>query len=66
MRLPHPSIPALLTGALLAGALAAPAAAAPPPSITFREHAAAARHFWTPARMRAAQPSPTPRRSTRC
>ena len=61
MRLPRPSIPTLIAAALLAGAIAAPAAGATTPSITFREHAAAARHFWTPARMRAAQPIEGPR-----
>jgi V8-like Glu-specific endopeptidase len=70
MRFPHPSIPVVLAGALAIAALLAPAAgaaaeagpdAAPPgqaavPSISFAEHAAQARSFWTPERMRAALP----------
>jgi hypothetical protein len=56
MRLSRHSIPLVLAGALAIGALAVPAAGATPPSISFREHAAATRHFWTPARMRAARP----------
>jgi V8-like Glu-specific endopeptidase len=70
MRLPRHSIPLVLAGALVAGALAVPAAGAATgsvasgaasdpaaaPSISFREHAAATRRFWTPARMRAARP----------
>lgn len=71
MRPPRHSISLLLAGALVAGALAAPGAGAAvgdgaassttgdvasTPSITFREHAAETRRFWTPARMRAARP----------
>jgi V8-like Glu-specific endopeptidase len=70
MRFLRPPILALLAGTLLlaAGAPAAAAGAAIPsgagpdgsaeatPSITFPERAAEARSFWTPERMRAAQP----------
>jgi hypothetical protein len=53
MRFPHLPILVVLTGLLLA----APAAAgALTPSVTFPEHATEARHFWTPARMKAARP----------
>jgi V8-like Glu-specific endopeptidase len=61
MRLPRHSIPLVLAGALAIGALAVPAAGAAGPSISFREHAAATRHFWTPARMQAARPVRGPR-----
>jgi V8-like Glu-specific endopeptidase len=66
--MPRSSIPVVLAVALLTGMLTAPAAGAAgrgstdagtagsAPSISFREHAAATRRFWTPARMRAAQP----------
>jgi V8-like Glu-specific endopeptidase len=62
MRFPRPSIPVSCACLLLVGALALPtsgeAASGPAatPSVSFREHAAAARRFWTPARMRAARP----------
>ncbi|MFT3865770.1 MAG: hypothetical protein QM729_16005 [Solirubrobacterales bacterium] len=69
MRPPRHSITSVLATALVAGALLAPAAGAATgsagsaagavastPSISFREHAAAARRFWTPARMKAARP----------
>jgi V8-like Glu-specific endopeptidase len=68
MRPPRSSIPVVLAAALLIGALAAPTVQAAPaateattvggaaaPSISFRAHAAAARRFWTPARMRSAR-----------
>jgi V8-like Glu-specific endopeptidase len=55
MRLPRPPIPTVLAAALLVAASAAPAAGASVPSISFRAHAAEARRFWTPARMRAAR-----------
>jgi V8-like Glu-specific endopeptidase len=75
MRLRHHSIPLVLAGALVAGALAVPAAGAATgsvasgvasdpaaaPSISFREHGAATRRFWTPARMRAARPIAGPK-----
>ncbi len=61
MRFPRPSISLALGAALVLGALAAPAAEAAPPSISFAAHAAAARRFWTPARMRAARPIVGPR-----
>jgi V8-like Glu-specific endopeptidase len=70
MRFPHLSIPIVLAGALAIAAFLAPAAgasvdlgpdaptgrAAAVPSISFAEHAAKARSFWTPKRMRAARP----------
>jgi V8-like Glu-specific endopeptidase len=56
MRISRPSIPVVLAGALAIAALAAPAPAAAVPSISFAEHAAQARGFWTPERMRAARP----------
>jgi hypothetical protein len=56
MRLPRPSIPVVIAAALVVGALAAPAAGAVVPSVSFAGHAAEARRFWTPERMRAAQP----------
>jgi V8-like Glu-specific endopeptidase len=71
MRFPHPSIPSVLAGALAIAAFLAPAAGAAVgvgpdaaatapatavPSISFAEHAAQARGFWTAERMRAARP----------
>jgi V8-like Glu-specific endopeptidase len=56
MRFPHLSIPVILAGALAIAALVAPAAGAAVPSVSFAEHAAQARHFWTTERMRAARP----------
>jgi V8-like Glu-specific endopeptidase len=56
MRPPRSSIHLVVAAVLAFGALAVPAAQAAPPSISFHEHAAAARQFWTPARMRAARP----------
>ena len=57
MRFPRPSIPVVLAGALAIVALAVPAVgAAAVPSISFAEHAAQARSFWTPERMREARP----------
>jgi len=71
MRFPCPSISVVLAGALAIAALLAPAAGAAVdvagpaasitaraavPSVSFAEHAAQARHFWTPERMGAARP----------
>jgi V8-like Glu-specific endopeptidase len=56
MRFPRPSIITILTGALALSVAFAPAAGAAVPSISFAEHAAQARSFWTPERMRAARP----------
>ena len=72
MRLLRHSIPLVLAGALVTAAIAAPGAVAAPaapsggsvsaagdastPSISFPERAAEARSFWTPERMKAAQP----------
>ncbi|HVX33615.1 MAG TPA: hypothetical protein VHA80_10800 [Solirubrobacterales bacterium] len=46
----------LVPAAVAAGTAHAARAHASTPSISFAEHAAAARRFWTPARMRAARP----------
>jgi V8-like Glu-specific endopeptidase len=72
MRFPRLPILAVLTCLLVAGALGAPAAGIAAasvvdgpsdpgagdatPSVSFPERAATARHFWTPARMKAARP----------
>jgi V8-like Glu-specific endopeptidase len=62
MRFLRPPILLVVSGALVAAALVVPGAgaatgaAAAAPSIAFPEHAAEARSFWTPERMKAAQP----------
>jgi V8-like Glu-specific endopeptidase len=56
MRRPKPTTLAVAAACLALAGVGAGASEAAVPSVSFREHAAAARRFWTPARMRAARP----------